>query len=80
MVGATPPTEAIIRLFLNEFTNLPTNSQVGDVAVSIRKKYKIKLPDAIVWATAQSDDRIFVTRNIKDFSSNEPGVRIPYSL
>jgi predicted nucleic acid-binding protein len=68
MVGATPETEAITRNFLNAFDTLPIENQVCEVAVKLRKKHKIKLPDAIVWATAQIDKRILVTRNTKDFS------------
>lgn len=78
MVGATPETEEILRGFLNGFVNLPIDEQVSGVAVTLRKKHKIKLPDAIVWATAQVNRRILVTRNTKDFSHDEPGVRVPY--
>jgi predicted nucleic acid-binding protein len=78
MVGATPETEAVIRGFLAQFNNLPIDNKVSEVAVKLRKKHNIKLPDAIVWATAQTDKRILVTRNTKDFSVNEPGIRVPY--
>lgn len=81
MVGATPETEAITRSFLHGFVNLPVNGQVGDAAVALRKKkHKIKLPDAIVWATAQVNGRILVTRNTKDFLHDEPGIRVPYRI
>lgn len=80
MVGASPETELIIRRFLNDFVNLPIDVAVSEQAIKIRKNHKIKLPDAIVWATAQTNQCIFVTRNTKDFSSNEPGVRIPYKI
>lgn len=80
MVGATPETEAVIRAFLGQFETLPINEKVSEAAVRIRKKHHIKLPDAIVWATAQTDKRILVTRNTKDFSPDEPGVRVPYQL
>jgi predicted nucleic acid-binding protein len=80
MVGATPETEGIVRGFLSGFVSLPIDEQISDVAVALRKKHKIKLPDAIVWATAQVDRRILVTRNMKDFSHDEPGIRIPYQI
>ena len=41
---------------------------------------KIKLPDAIVWATALVNKRLLVTRNTKDFSADEPGTRVPYQV
>lgn len=80
MVGATPETEGIIKGFLNGFDNLPVDGQVAELAVVLRKKHKIKLPDAIVWATAQVNRRLLVTRNTKDFSPDEPGVRVPYNI
>jgi predicted nucleic acid-binding protein len=80
MVGVTPETEAVIRGFLGQFETLLINDKVSEVAVLLRKKHHIKLPNAIVWATAQTDKRILVTRNTKDFSPDEPGVRVPYQL
>lgn len=80
MVGATPERETMTRRFLNGFDNLPIDEQVSNLAVALRKKHHIKLPDAIVWATAQVDKRILVTRNTKDFALDEPGVRIPYQI
>ena len=80
MVGAVPETEEATRRFLSSFINLPIDDQVSSVAVTLRKNHKIKLPDAIVWATAQVNKRIFVTRNTKDFLADEPGIRIPYQL
>ena len=35
--------------------------------LEIRKKYKIKLPDAIIAATAVEKDLVLVTRNTNDF-------------
>ena len=80
MVGATPETEEVVRGFLDGFISLPIDEQVSGVAVTLRKKHKIKLPDAIVWATAQVNRRILVTRNTKDFLHDEPGVRVPYQI
>lgn len=80
MVGATPETEGTMRVFLSGFVNLPIEEQVSNVAVVLRKKHKIKLSDAIVWATAQVNKRILVTRNTKYFSHDEPGIRVPYQI
>ena len=80
MLGATPETEEIVRAFLDGFVHLSIDEQVSGVAVALRKKHKIRLPDAIIWATAQVNRRILVTRNIKDFSRTEPGVRVPYNV
>lgn len=80
MAGSTPDTEALIKNYLNSFVCLPIDEHVAQTAVLLRKHHKIKLPDAIVWASAQAGKRLLVTRNIKDFPRNEPGVRIPYQI
>jgi len=36
--------------------------------------------DAIIYATAQQEDCLLVTRNTKDFPSDLPDVRCPYTL
>ncbi len=80
MVGATPETEEIMRGFLSSFVNLPIDERVAAVAVALRKQHKIKLPDAIVWATAQVNRCLLVTRNTKVFLPDEPGIRAPYHI
>ena len=80
MVGASPETEEILRIFLNGFVNLPIDERVCQLAVTLRKDYRIKLPDAIVWATALVGKRMLITRNTKDFSEDEPGIRVPYQI
>ena len=80
LVGTTPETDNATRGFLAGFHSLPIDALVASRSVEIRKSHKIKLPDAIVWATAQVHDRILVTRNTKDFAADEPGVRVPYRL
>jgi PIN domain. len=47
-------------------------------AVDIRRQLRLKLPDAIVLATADREGCILVTRNAKDFDADDPRVRIPY--
>lgn len=79
-VGATQETDKIMLRFLNDFDSLTIDERVCDVAVTLRRQYKIKLPDAIVWATAQVNKRILVTRNTKDYPYDEPGIRVPYHI
>lgn len=79
-IGTSLQEQATIDRFLLGFAILPINAPVSDRAVALRKAKNIKLPDAIIWATAQVDNRLLVTRNSKDFSAAHPGVRIPYVL
>jgi predicted nucleic acid-binding protein len=80
MVGSTPETDAVLRAWLRQFTVLPIDERISDIAVALRKKYRIRLPDAIIWASAQAQQRLLITRNTKDFPAQEPGVRMPYSI
>ena len=47
-------------------------------AKGIRKKTRLKLPDAIILATARVHGLLLVTRNHRDFPKREPDIRIPY--
>ncbi|MGA2674138.1 MAG: type II toxin-antitoxin system VapC family toxin [Terracidiphilus sp.] len=80
MAGATPQTENTARAFLQSFDLLEIDAKTAEVAVILRKTKHIKLPDAIIWATAQVHQCLLVTRNTRDFDRNEPGVRVPYTL
>ena len=65
---------------LNTFNILDINKIISYKAVSVRKEKKIKLPDAIIYGTALATERLLITRNTKDFSDNDPVIRIPYQL
>ena len=80
LVGATSQTEAAVRALLGEFVVVPLDEAVAERAVQLRRQYRLKLPDAITLASAQISGRLFVTRDEKDFSEGNPGVRIPYRL
>jgi hypothetical protein len=54
--------------------------QIAQKAVEERKSMGLKLPDAIILASADQEGCILVTRNSKDFDPGDPRVRLPYSL
>jgi predicted nucleic acid-binding protein len=80
MVGAGPGLEAATQHFLGSFAVLPVDDRVAERAVAIRRGRRIKLPDAVIWATAQVNALLLVTRNVKDFPEGDPGIRAPYRL
>jgi hypothetical protein len=80
MVGAPEPARAATRAFLETFALVPLDSRVADQAVDLRREHRIKLPDAVVWASARVHGMILVTRNTRDFPKDDPGVRAPYFL
>jgi predicted nucleic acid-binding protein len=78
--AANPDEEAIVRSFLANFTCLPLTQIVAERAVLSRRHMRLKLPDAIILATAEMEKRRLVTRNTKDFPPGLRGVYIPYKL
>ncbi len=64
----TADEEQIVRTFLKEFRLVEISSPVMELSVEIRRKKKMKLPDAIIAASAIHHDLILATRNIKDFN------------
>ena len=81
MTGAASPSEeAILRAFLSNFQYLEMTREVAERAAVIRRQKRIKMPDAIILATAESAGRQLVTRNVKDFPAGTPGVRVPYKI
>ena len=80
MAGTAPEEEAAVRAWLQSFEVLALDEATAERAVAIRKARRIRLPDAVIWATAQVHGRLLVSRNTKDFPETEPGVRLPYVL
>lgn len=78
-VGTRSEAEAdVVELFLREFTVIEVSRRIARMAVALRRRTRIRLPDAIIWATAQVEDAPLLTRNTKDFPEGTPGVLIPY--
>ena len=80
MVGANASTEVDTRRFLAQFTTVPLDQEVAEQAVVLRRRYRLKLADAVSWASAQVAGRLFVTRDAKDFAHDVADIRIPYRL
>jgi len=51
------------------FPIIHLNSEIIEKVISIRQKHKIKLPDAIILATAIIGDLELVTANVGDFKA-----------
>lgn len=79
-IGTDEADQMSVDRFLPKFTLLTLDAKVSAKAVALRRKRRIKLPDAIIWATALAESRLLVTRNVKDFPATLPGVRVPYTV
>jgi predicted nucleic acid-binding protein len=80
MAGTTAQTEKAARAFLQTFDLLEIDAKVAEQAVILRKTRRIKLPDAVIWATAQVHQSLLVSRNTRDFDPLDPGIRVPYTI
>ena len=81
MVGAKDAREeAAIRGLLSSFEILELSAEIAQEAVVIRKELRLKIPDAIVYATARTQGCLLVSRNTRELKSDWPDIRIPYHL
>lgn len=79
LAGEPLESRSIIQQLLAPFEVVELDSRIALAAADIRHRMKIKLIDAYIFATAQVNGSILVTRNTKDFPANIPGIRVPYS-
>ena len=80
MAGVNDDEQQAVRSFLSRFIQVNIDAEVAEIAASIRRKLKMRLPDAIIWASAKRESALLVSRNTKDFPAESPGVRAPYRL
>jgi predicted nucleic acid-binding protein len=66
----------IIEQLCKYFPVIGLNQEVVEKVIDIRQQHKIKLPDAIILATAVVSDMELVTANVADFIHIEPRVKL----
>lgn len=59
--------EKIISEMLDQFIMVPLNERIEDIAIYIRRKYSLKIPDAIIAATAYDTFSALLTADVDDF-------------
>jgi predicted nucleic acid-binding protein len=67
--GLTAADELGLRNLLAQFSEAPIDAAVIERAIEIRKSVRIKIPDALVAATALIYEAHSVTRNTVDFKN-----------
>jgi predicted nucleic acid-binding protein len=80
LAGATDDTAEAILNFLESFECRQITRPIAENAALLRRRKRLKLPDAIIWATAQVEGYLLITRNTRDFPSGTAGIRIPYEM
>ena len=76
LAGATAVDESDTRQFLDDFETIEMTREIAEVAVRIRRGMRLKLPDAIIYATALHSGRTLVTFNSRDFTPGTPQVQL----
>jgi len=64
----TPENETVLKEFINMAKVYPLSNNVVECTIKLCKQIKIKLPDAIIAATALLEGLTLVTRNVSDFN------------
>lgn len=80
LAGEPLETRHHVQGLIAPFEVVEVDSRISMAAADIRYRTRMKLLDALILATAQVNGAILVTRNIKDFPANMPGIRVPYTL
>jgi predicted nucleic acid-binding protein len=78
MAGAPVAQRDATARFLAGFTLVALDATVAAETVLVRRDFRLKLPDAIVFASARVAGFLLVTRDRKNFPGDDPGVRFPY--
>lgn len=81
LVGFSEEAEPLALDLLDHFPVLPITTDIADAAARLRRRARLKLPDALQAAMAAANQLTLVTRNTRDFQpGGSPNVLIPYSL
>lgn len=81
LVGAESPEQAkALRAWLARFTIIEIDAAVAERTTELRQSRRLRLPDLLIWASAQVHGLILVSRNTRDFPSEQPGIHVPYRV
>lgn len=80
MVGTPVALTDATRDFLRGFELIGITEDVAEQAVIVRQVHKLKLPDAVIWATAKVHGLKLLTRDTKGFPRQHPDIIVPYEL
>jgi predicted nucleic acid-binding protein len=72
--------DATRRAVDHHFQRLDLDERTLAQALTIRRDLRLKLPDALILASARVNGWLLVTRNTKDFPATMLGIRVPYGL
>ena len=80
LAGVPPPARQETEEYLANFAIRELSPEIARRTAELRfHRRSLKIPDAVIFASAQEHGAILVTRNTRDFPASTPGVRVPYS-
>jgi len=80
LVGCRAEETLAVESWLESFDRLAIDQAVAALTVTLRQRHGLKIPDAIILATAQHHELQLVTRNVRDFPLALGLVLHPYVL
>ena len=80
LIGAEGDDSELRDFLETHFEIMSLDLAVAETAIQLRRTHHIRLPDAIIWATAKINEAVLVTRNTKDFNPEWEGIHLPYTL
>jgi predicted nucleic acid-binding protein len=80
-VKAPTGLETLTRDAINaQFKTLSLDDKTLQLSLQLRRELRLKLPDAMILASARVNGWLLVSRNTKDFPATMLGIRVPYEL
>jgi predicted nucleic acid-binding protein len=80
LVGCRDAETEAVQVWLEAFPRLPLDDASSRAAVRLRQQHGMKMPDAIILATARCAELTLATRNSRDFPLTMGGVLHPYMI
>ena len=80
LVGCRGGESDRVRAWLDTFPRLPIDDAIALESVRLRQRHGLKIPDAIILATARCAALNLASRNSRDFPLTLGGVLHPYQL
>jgi predicted nucleic acid-binding protein len=80
LVGCRDAETEAVQVWLEAFPRLPLDDASSRVAVRLRQQHGMKMPNAIILATARCAELTLATRNSRDFPLTMVGVLHPYMI
>ncbi len=77
MTGSRGDDARVLRSFLDGFQVHEITPEIAERVVHLRRATRLKLPDAIIYATALETGRTLVTLNTRDFPPGTEAVFTP---